>query len=72
MVSHLIGGVHLQKVTGDYIVKAPMISLVGGVGTFKGGSSQLKLAGGPITLKGSKITVKGALIKKTGASLKLG
>lgn len=72
MHSTMVGAVCMQKVTGDVIVKAPLISLMGAVGTFKGGSSELKLAGGPITIKGSKISVKGALIKKTGASLKLG
>lgn len=72
MHSTMVGAVCVQKVTGDVIVKAPIISLTGALGTFKGGSSELKLAGGPITIKGSKISVKGALIKKTGASLKLG
>lgn len=68
----MVGAVCMQKVDGDVIIKAPMISLMGALGTFKGGSSELKLAGGPITIKGSKVSVKGALIKKTGVSLKLG
>lgn len=72
MHSTMVGGVCMQKVDGDVIIKAPMISLMGALGTFKGGSSELKLTGGPIAIKGSKISVKGALIKKTGASLKLG
>lgn len=72
MHSTMVGAVCMQKVDGDVIIKAPMISLMGALGTFKGGSSELKLAGGPITIKGSKVSVKGALIKKTGVSLKLG
>lgn len=72
MHSTMVGAVCMQKVDGDVIIKAPAISLMGALGTFKGGSSELKLAGGPITIKGSKVSVKGALIKKTGASLKLG
>lgn len=70
--STLVGAVCMQKVKGDIKVSAPMISLLGAVGQFKGGSSELKLSGGPLTIKGSKISVKGALIKKTGASLKIG
>jgi type VI secretion system secreted protein VgrG len=72
MHSTMVGAVCMQKVDGDVIIKAPAISLMGALGTFKGGSSELKLAGGPITMKGSKVSVKGALIKKTGVSLKLG
>ncbi len=70
--THLVGGIHYQKITGDFIVKAPMISLVGGTGTFKGGSSKLTLSGGPIQMKGSKISVKAAMVKKTSGSLKIG
>lgn len=72
MHSTMVGAVCMQKVTGDVIIKAPMVSLMGAMGTFKGGSSELKLSGGPISVKGSKISIKGALIKKTGVSLKLG
>jgi type VI secretion system secreted protein VgrG len=71
-VTQLIGGLHYQKLNGDYVVKAPMITLLGAVGVFKGGGSQLKLGGGPVVIKGSKIAVKGALIVKMGASMKLG
>ncbi|HSN99479.1 MAG TPA: type VI secretion system tip protein TssI/VgrG, partial [Candidatus Nanopelagicales bacterium] len=71
-VTHLIGGLHYQKLGGDYVVKAPMITLLGAVGVFKGGGSELKLGGGPVVLKGTKIAVKGALIVKMGASMKLG
>lgn len=72
MHSTMVGAICMQKVTEDVVIKAPIVSLTGALGTFKGGSSELKLAGGPITIKGSKVSVKGALIKKTGASLKLG
>lgn len=72
MVSNMVGGIHYQDVKGDYTVKAPMITLLGATGTFKGGSSELKLGGGPILLKGSKIAIKGATVIKMGASLKMG
>lgn len=71
-VTNLIGGLHYQKLAGDYVVQAPMITLLGAVGAFKGGGSELKLGGGPVVLKGKKITVKSAMIVKMGASLKLG
>jgi type VI secretion system secreted protein VgrG len=71
-VTHLIGGLHYEKVGGDYSIKAPMITLLGATGTFKGGDSELKLGGGPIVIKGSKIAVKGALMIKMGAALKMG
>lgn len=72
MISILVGGIHYQKVAGDYTVKAPMITLLGATGAFKGGSSELKLGGGPILAKGSKISIKAATIIKMGASLKMG
>jgi len=71
-VARLIGGIAQRKIKGSLTIKAPMISLVGGTGTFKGGSSELKLAGGPITMKGSTITIKAGIIKKTAGSIKLG
>lgn len=71
-VTNLIGGLHYQKLGGDYVVKAPMITLLGAVGVFRGGGSELKLGGGPVVIKGSEIAVKGALIVKMGASMKLG
>ena len=67
----LVGGVVTRKITGDLSIKAPMISLVGARGKFKGGSSELNLAGGPITIKGGKIVIKAAVVKK-GGSMKLG
>ncbi len=72
MITNLIGALHYSKVAGDFSVTAPMITLVGAVGVFKGGSSEVKLGGGPITIKGSKITVDAPLIVKLGSSLKLG
>lgn len=71
-VTHMIGGLHYQKLAGDYVVKAPMITLLGGVGVFKGGGSELKLGGGPVVGKGTTITVKSSMIVKLGASMKLG
>jgi type VI secretion system secreted protein VgrG len=70
-VTNLIGGLHYQKVGGDISFKAPMISLIGGVGVFKGGGSDLKLGGGPIVMKGSKIAIKAPMLVKMG-SLKMG
>ena len=72
MISTMVGGIHYQDVAGDYTVKAPMITLLGATGSFKGGSGQLKLGGGPILAKGSKIAIKAATIIKMGSSLKMG
>jgi type VI secretion system secreted protein VgrG len=71
-VTNLVGGLHYQKLDGSYAVKAPIITLLGAVGVFKGGGSELKLGGGPIVLKGDKIAVKGGLIVKMSGSMKLG
>ncbi|WP_437491575.1 type VI secretion system tip protein TssI/VgrG [Sorangium sp. So ce1014] len=71
-VTNLVGGLHYQKLNGDLVVQAPLITLLGAVGSFKGGGSELKLGGGPIVIKGTKIAVKGALVVKMGASMKLG
>jgi type VI secretion system secreted protein VgrG len=71
-ITNLVGGLHYQKLDGDYSLKGKMITLLGAVGVFKGGSSDLKLGGGPVTVKGSKIALKGALIVKMGTSLKMG
>ena len=56
----------------DLAIKAPMVTMLGAVGIFKGGSSQLKLGGGPVVVKASKIGMKGMMIVKLGASLKMG
>lgn len=69
-LTNLIGALHYRKITGDYVVKAPMITLLGGVGDLKGGSSTLKLGGGPIVAKGSKIAFNAAMVVRTGATLK--
>jgi type VI secretion system secreted protein VgrG len=71
-VTSLVGGLHYQKVGGGYVVKSPMITLLGAIGDFKGGGSNLKLGGGPIVIKGSDITVRSALVVKMSASMKLG
>jgi type VI secretion system secreted protein VgrG len=71
-VTNLVGGLHYQKLGGDYVVKAPMITLLGAVGAFKAGGSELKLGGGPVVLKGTKIAVKSGLIVKMSGSMKLG
>jgi len=71
-VTNLVGGLHYQKLDGSYVVKAPTITLLGAVGVFKGGGSELKLGGGPIVLKGGKIAVKSGLLVKMSGSMKLG
>jgi type VI secretion system secreted protein VgrG len=71
-VTVLVGGLHYQKVAGDYSVKAPMIALIGAVGQFKGGGSELKLGGGPVVLTGSKVMIETALLVKLGSSLTMG
>ncbi|MFO0554137.1 MAG: type VI secretion system tip protein TssI/VgrG [Polyangiaceae bacterium] len=68
----LVGGLHYSKIAGDYSVKAPMITLLGAIGTMKGGGSELKLGGGPIVLKGSKVEFETALLVKLGSSLTMG
>ena len=73
MTTQLIGGLHYQKIAGNYSVKAKMITLIGAVGAFKGGGGELKLGGGPVVLKGSAIAFTAAgLIMKMGSSLKMG
>ena len=71
-IMNMVGGLHYQKVTGDYSVTAPVITLLGAVGVFKGGGSELKLGGGPVVIKGSEIAIEGALVVKLSGSLKLG
>jgi type VI secretion system secreted protein VgrG len=71
-VTNMVGGLHYQNLAGDYVVKANNITLLGAVGVFKGGGSEIKLGGGPVVIKGSKVGVKGMLIVKLGASMKLG
>jgi len=71
-VTQMVGGLHYEKVAGDYSVKAPLIAVIGAIGDLKGGGSNLKLGGGPVVLKGSKIAIKTALLVKFGGSLKLG
>ena len=71
-VTNLVGGLHYNKLDGDFVVKAPMITLLGAVGVFKGGSTDFKLGGGPVTIKASKISMTGALVVKLGMSLKMG
>ncbi|HEY2407246.1 MAG TPA: type VI secretion system tip protein TssI/VgrG [Polyangiaceae bacterium] len=69
---NLVGGLHWRKITGDFVVKAPMITLMGGLGKFEAGGSSLALSGGPITMQGSKIVIKAALIKKTSGTMAKG
>jgi type VI secretion system secreted protein VgrG len=71
-VKQLIGGLHLRKVAGDFVVTAPQIIIGGGVGQFKGGGSVVKLNGGPVTLKGSAIVFDAAAIAHLASDLKIG
>jgi type VI secretion system secreted protein VgrG len=72
MTTNMVGALHYSKVAGDFSVKAPMITMLGATGTFKGGSSELKLGGGPVLMKGSAITVDTALLVHMSTSLKMG
>lgn len=71
-VKQLIGGVHLRKIGGDLVVKAPKIILGGGVGKFNGGGSSIHLNGGPVTVTGSKIAIEAGAIVKMASDLKIG
>ena len=71
-VKQLIGGVHLHKITGDFVVTAPKIILGGGVGKFTAAGSSVALNGGPVTLKGSKIVIEAGIIVKLASDLKIG
>ncbi|MEJ7729656.1 MAG: type VI secretion system tip protein TssI/VgrG, partial [Polyangiaceae bacterium] len=71
-VTTMVGGLHYQKIGGDLTIKAPMLTLLGGVGIFKGGGTTVKLGGGPIVIKGSKISFKTPMLVKLGSSLKMG
>jgi type VI secretion system secreted protein VgrG len=71
-VKQLIGGVHLRKIGGDFVVQAPKIILGGGVGKFHAGGSSVDLNGGPVTLKGSKIAINAGAIVKLASNLKIG
>jgi type VI secretion system secreted protein VgrG len=71
-VKQLIGGVHLRKIAGDLVIKAPKIVIGGGVGKFNGGGSSINLNGGPVTLTGSKIAIQAAAIVKIASTLKIG
>jgi type VI secretion system secreted protein VgrG len=53
-------------------VKAPIVALIGAIGDFKGGGSNIKLGGGPVVIKGSKIAIETALLVKFGSSLTMG
>jgi type VI secretion system secreted protein VgrG len=70
-VTNLVGGLHYQKVGADVSISAPSITLLGAMGVFKGGGSELKLGGAPIVIKGDKVAFETALLVKMGASLKL-
>ncbi|WP_437972181.1 type VI secretion system tip protein TssI/VgrG [Sorangium sp. So ce260] len=71
-VKQLIGGVHLRKIGGDFVVQAPRIVLGGGVGKFNAGGSSVNLNGGPVVLKGSKISIDAGAIVKLASNLKIG
>ena len=71
-VTNMVGGLHYRKLGADFVVKSPMITLLGAVGTFRGGGSELKLGGGPVVLKAPTIQVMSGLVVKMSASMKLG
>jgi len=71
-VTNMVGGLHYRKLGADLVVKSPMITLLGAVGSFRGGGSELKLGGGPVVLKAPTIMVTSGLVVKMSASMKLG
>jgi type VI secretion system secreted protein VgrG len=71
-VKQLVGGVHLRKIAGDFVVQAPRILLGGGVGKFHAGGSSVDLNGGPVILKGSTIAINAGVIVKLASDLKIG
>lgn len=71
-VTSMVGGLHWDKITGNYSLKAKAITLLGAVGDFKVGSSNLKLGGAPVVIAGSTIALKAPMLVKVGASLKMG
>jgi type VI secretion system secreted protein VgrG len=71
-VKQLVGGVHLRKIAGDFVVQAPRILLGGGVGKFHAGGSSVDLNGGPVILKGSTIAIDAGVIVKLASDLKIG
>ncbi len=70
-VTTMVGGLHYQKLDGDLVIKAPLVTMLGAVGSLKGGGSEIKLGGGPMVVKGKKIAVKGAMVIKMGGQLKM-
>jgi type VI secretion system secreted protein VgrG len=71
-MTNLVGGLHYAKVDGDFSITAPMITLIGAVGSFKGGGSEIKLGGAPVLVKGSKVAIETAMLVKLGGNLTMG
>ena len=71
-VTQMVGGVHLRKVGGDFVVSGAQILLAGGVGKLLGGGSSIELNGGPVTVTGSKIDITAGAIVKLASDLKIG
>ncbi|APR86858.1 Putative vgr related protein [Minicystis rosea] len=71
-VTNLVGGLHYEKIAGDYTIKAPIVAMIGAIGDLKGGGSSLKLGGGPVVLTGSQVNITTALLVKLGGSLTMG
>ncbi len=71
-VTTMVGGLHYDKIAGAYSVKGKAITLIGAIGDFKVGSSNLKLGGAPVVLAGSTIALSAPIVVKMGASLKMG
>jgi len=53
-----VGGLVAEKVGGDFMLSAPVVTLVATTASLKGGGSEIKCSG-PITMKGSKTSVDG-------------
>lgn len=71
-VTQMVGGVHLRKVGGDFVVSGAQILLAGGVGKLHGGGSSIDLNGGPVTISGAKIDITAGAVVKLAADLKIG
>jgi type VI secretion system secreted protein VgrG len=69
-LAYTVGGIHMRKVGADYVVKAPVIALVGGVGQLKAGGSKISLNGGPLTMTASSVSVEAAMVRRVGGTIK--
>jgi type VI secretion system secreted protein VgrG len=61
-----VGGLVAEKIGGDFMLSAPVVTLVAATASLKGGGSEIKCSGG-ITVKGDKTSVDGeAMVTLSG------